>query len=683
MSALNATCENGNDGQASVVATGVGPFTYQWDDPLAQTTDTATNLSYGTYFVSVIDTSGCISIDSISVGFNNAAPLVDLGPDVEICADDYVLSVDTGFSYLWSTLETTAMITASSSGTYFVAVSNVTGCVTTDTIELTLNTPITITSVIDSADCSDPNGSIDVTVLTGGGDYTYNWSNSETTSSISGLASGMYMLTVTDSLGCGLEETFNVGQTGAPIVTLNITDAGCFGTNTGSAEASANGGNAPYSFDWSDGQSGSIISNIAGGVYDVTVTDNSGCVVITPFAVGSDPEIMIDIAATNPSCGDSNGILVATVTMAQGEVSYIWNDLNSTDSSFVDSLFADTYSVTVTDSAGCTASQSINLNDSGAAILILGSTDNSCSDENNGTAFVSAFGAGPFTYQWNDGLAQTNDTAVALASGTYAVSVVDTNGCLSVGNTTVGFFYSLPVVDLGPDVASCTGSEVILTPGGGFASYVWSTGASTPSISITSAQQYDVFVTDVNGCGNSDSINVTLATPPVVNLGPDTIVCSEDGTATFDLDAGAGFSNYTWSTSETTQTINVNTGGTYSVTVSNVPECSGSDEVIVVFDDCTRLDADDNDLRIPQLGLNIYPNPSLGEFVIETSGLPAGEYELTLMSMSGQLLVDQVLTVTNEVISKHNIDLRETDSGIYMIVIKDQSVRLDGRVIIQ
>ena len=319
------------------------------------------------------------------------------------------------------------------------------------------------------------------------------------------------------------------------------------------------------------------------------MTDNNGCEVVTPFSILSANPIIITTNIQAPSCSDSNGSITATVTGNQGPATYLWDDMNGTDSLFVDSLWAGIYTLTVTDSAGCIATEAVTLNDAGSAILITGAVDNNCSNEEAGSAFVIPFGNGPFNFTWNDASAQVNDTAINLGSGTYVVSVVDVNGCTSIGSTTIGSFNIAPVVSLGADITACNGSEVILTPGGQYASYFWTTGATTPSLTATLNQAYDVQVTDFNGCAGSDTALVTFVAPPVVNLGLDTLVCTDDGAASLVLDAGTGFTNYAWSTTETTQSIEITSGGVYSVTVSAVPECVGSDQIIVVFDDCIHV----------------------------------------------------------------------------------------------
>ena len=244
----------------------------------------------------------------------------------------------------------------------------------------------------------------------------------------------------------------------------------------------------------------------------------------------------------------------------------------------------------------------------------------------------------------------------------------------------MGFFYVAPTVDIGADITACNDAEVILTPGGQYASYTWSTTETTASIAVTSSQSYDVFVADINGCSGTDTVLVALVAPPVVSLGTDTVVCAEDAGGSLILDAGT-FNNYAWSTSETTQTIEITSGGVYSVTVSDIPECAGTDEIIVVFDNCVNVSAEEIE-DAANATINVYPNPSRGLFFIEFDGLDVGNYKMQLVNMRGQFVRNEMITIQSGITSRSEVDLRDIESGIYMIVVEGDKIRMDGRVII-
>jgi hypothetical protein len=172
----------------------------------------------------------------------------------------------------------------------------------------------------------------------------------------------------------------------------------------------------------------------------------------------------------------------------------------------------------------------------------------------------------------------TNSISVSTA-GTYALVALDTNGC-SLSDAISVSTASLPVVALGSDVTQCGGS-VTLDAGNAGNNYLWNTTATTQTISANSTGTYSVSVTDaVTGCVGTDAIDVTINPNPTVALGMDVTQC--EGTVT--LDAGNAGANFSWSTTESTQTITVSATGTYSVTVTDaVTACSSTDAIDVTI----------------------------------------------------------------------------------------------------
>jgi hypothetical protein len=227
------------------------------------------------------------------------------------------------------------------------------------------------------------------------------------------------------------------------------------------------------------------------------------------------------------------------------------------------------YKVVVTNSGGASAADSIqlsvappyllNLND---RFLCIGSTI-TLDAGNSGTSYL-----------WNTGA--TTQTINVSSPGTYNVRVTNSLGC-EARDTIVVSLVPAPMVSLGANISACVGTTVTLDAGNAGASYLWSTGDTTQTIQVSTSGFYAVLVTK-NTCTASDTIDVTFNALPVVNLGNDLDICLSD---TVMLDAGNVGSNYLWSTGETTQTIKVNSAGTYSVNVSNGNACVASDEIII------------------------------------------------------------------------------------------------------
>ena len=177
------------------------------------------------------------------------------------------------------------------------------------------------------------------------------------------------------------------------------------------------------------------------------------------------------------------------------------------------------------------------------------------------------------TYLWSN--SATTQSISVSSSGTYSVVVTNAGGCTGTGSVVVTI-NTPPTVNLGPDISQCGGT--VNLNAGNAVSYAWSNSATTSSISVSSSGTYSVVVTDGNGCTGSDVVNVTINTPPTVNLGADVTQCG----GTVLLDAGTG-SGYAWSNSATTQTTTVSSSGTYSVIVTDGNGCTGSDAVNVTI----------------------------------------------------------------------------------------------------
>lgn len=183
--------------------------------------------------------------------------------------------------------------------------------------------------------------------------------------------------------------------------------------------------------------------------------------------------------------------------------------------------------------------------------------------------------SGPYSYSWSPGGQTTASISVSPTITTsYFVAVTGTNNCTSMDTFVVNVIPA-PVVDLGPDTSSCACVQV--SAGNPGSTYYWNNGSTYGTINVCVSGQF--WVTVSNGmCIAYDTINVTINTPPVVNLGPDITI-----TNSVVLNAGNAGSSYLWSTGTITQMITVNTTGTYSVTVTNTNGCSAGDDINVTI----------------------------------------------------------------------------------------------------
>ncbi|MBI5916570.1 MAG: SprB repeat-containing protein, partial [Bacteroidetes bacterium] len=236
------------------------------------------------------------------------------------------------------------------------------------------------------------------------------------------------------------------------MVTISISDGlsafaeqkpvTCFGGSDGAIDLTVSGGQTPFSFVWTaplanveDPQS------VQAGTYSVTVTDANGCTTTASVTVEEGDEIILTVQSSDETClGAANGeASVSNVTGGHPSYTYAWGSpLNQTTSQVTD-LAAGGYSVTVTDTLGCTASASVAI-DAGVSLVVTVSATNAiCFGDNQGSATVqnTTGGSGNYTYQWNDPASSTLVTASNLTVGTYTVTVTDDQGCTGSASATV------------------------------------------------------------------------------------------------------------------------------------------------------------------------------------------------------------------------------------------------------
>ncbi|HRB38249.1 MAG TPA: PKD domain-containing protein, partial [Bacteroidia bacterium] len=243
--------------------------------------------------------------------------------------------------------------------------------------------------------------------------------------------------------------------------------------------------------------------------------------------------------------------------------SYLWSNGNTTPS--ITTNVSGNYTVTVTDANGCVGSSNYNLLAFQNPIPVISGTAAICQNQN------SVLDAGSFaSWQWSTGA--VSQTISVTQSGTYSVTVTNTDGCVASTSFNV-VVNPLPVPIISGTSAFCSGNSSVLTTGGGsFTSYQWNTSATSNAITVTAQGNYVVTVTDANGCTASTNQAVTVWNLPTPVITGNNSICS--GTQT-TLSAG-NYSAYQWSTGATTDSIAVSNGANYIVTVTDVNGCSGT-----------------------------------------------------------------------------------------------------------
>lgn len=612
-------CQNG-----SAIFEADGGSTYQWST--GATSNIITLNTAGKYTVTVTDGNGCSDTTSKRL-IVNALPNVTINGVSQFCQGQSTMLTASGAkSYIWSTADTGRTITTTYAGIYTVTGTDVHGCQSVANKQVSLHE---ITAVLTGNTFFCHNQSTTLSVSSDES-YTYRWGNGSSASSLTVNAAGTYTVTVTNAMGCTLVMSQAVQEN--PLPTPSITGPSSICQGRSNVNLVAEGG---VSYIWSNGSTSAFIPIVATGTYYVTVTDQNGCSASTSKTVIVNPQPIVNITsranicqnetvaiyATTDATGaeyywtttgqstpfinvtptwspsvytvrvtDENGCsntssvtinvqssptvyLTGPTTICQGEVatftamggvSYQWNNGMSTNS--IDVNRAGQYSVTVSNAYGCSASSSAILSVDPIPAITMSDDTTICQ---GGSARLTAYAPG-CTYHWSNN-ANSSSITVNQAGTYYVTATNNSTGCSNVASVTVSV-NSKPTVSIAGVTAFCEGGNTVLTASTDeLNTYTWSTGVSNAPLTVAAAGTYTITVTNVNGCSQTASTNVTMYTKPNPTIsGVEAICPGSSATLTADL-----HQHYNWSTGDTTRSINVAPAGntTYMLTVTDAHGC--------------------------------------------------------------------------------------------------------------
>lgn len=530
---VDVSCNGANDGSATISASGGnGSYTYTWI-PGNLNGATQNNLGPGTYTVDVVDTDGCDGQITVEITEPPAIDLTTTSTDAACGQNDGSATVNAtggagGFTYGWTPGGgTSATFNNIASGNYTVVVTDASGCSETATVTVNSSNGPTLT-LISSSDVScfgEEDGSAEVEAAGGTPGYTYTWNPGALNGAVqNGLAAGNYTVSVEDDDGCVTSIQVDIIEPDEIVLNTSSNPSSCT-VDDGSATVNASGGTGALSYSWTPGgETTATINNVGAGIYSVTVTDAEGCSVSANVNVSSvnGPLVVID-NIINPTCaGELNGSATATVSGGTTPYTYQWNPSGG-NAATASGLGAGTYSVTVTDDAGCTTIEEVTLVDPSPIVATGNVTPADCGD-NNGEIVISASGGtGAYTYTWDPNVSNAAN-ASNLAAGNYTVIVTDANGCSSSETFTVGQSDSIPTFIVPSSGTITQGGSIILNvetdPTSTITSYTWSpseglscTDCPNPTASPTETTTYTVVIITDDGCIGEAQITIVVDEP--------------------------------------------------------------------------------------------------------------------------------------------------------------------------
>lgn len=480
------------------------------------------------------------------------------------------------YHYAWSAgaADTLATVNGLGTGTFTVTVTDAGSCTATSSV--TFAPAGTITLVVDTvpAYCGQSDGKAYITPSGGTPVYTYAWSSGgSTTDSAVGLAANTYQVTVTDANHCSATASATIrAAAGAVISLVSERDVTCYGDTNGNITVAASGGVGPYTYTWSPSVSTTTSGvNLRPGNYTIVVHDANNCTSSLPVTVNQPGAVSVSTTTTQATCGASDGTATATMNGGIGSPSYHWSSGTSPTAAIDNGLPAGAYTVTVTDGNGCTAVGSAGVSNIGAPTVVIASQVNvKCNGGNTGDVVLGVTGGTPpFTYTWSANATTTLDSAAFnLTAGIYSVTVASSNNCIAVVATTITQPQALSASMQSANSACGVNNgwaKVTGFGGTGSYTYTWSVPQTTDSITGLAGGRYYVTVTDSLGCTYADSVVVGTnngPAAPVITAGGPVSFC-QGGSVTLTSSVTTG---NVWSTTATTQSINVTTAGSYTVT---------------------------------------------------------------------------------------------------------------------
>lgn len=444
--------------------------------------------------------------------------------------------------------------------------------------------------------CLNNDGSITTQLTAGTFPYTYSWNILQTTSSISNLSAGTYIVTVVDTNNCVAMDTVTLVL--PPSITSSgiVTNATCLSYCNGSIAVTPGGGQTPYSYQWSGGLPPiSNPNNLCAGTYNVTVTDFNFCTTTNSFTVTEPTGMSINMTPTNTTCfGMCNGAITATVSLGTPPYYYMWP--NGTTTNSVSGICAGIYNVSVTDANGCTLLGNGNIGQPPAIIVTTHVHDVTCTNLSDGWIYLTQqFATPPYSVIWSS-VSQVSDTIKNLVAGNYSVTLTDVNGCTGNSNATV-IEPSPLALSIASTPTSCPFSSdgiISVIPSGGTPQYMFEwvnpSGHVTPVVNNLPVGDYEVLVTDANNCSADISGSIGAGSLFIVNAYGDTVIVNENSTLIGATPNQSGSYSYSWvpefSTSSpfaSSTMVTPATTTTYTVTVvESGSGCLNSDSVVVI-----------------------------------------------------------------------------------------------------
>jgi gliding motility-associated-like protein len=587
-STLEASCDSIADGYTSVIANlGIQPYTYLWSN--GGTGTSIGNVYGGTAYKCIVtDSIGCKDSMSIYVPQHQLTVLLDSLHN-SVCPQNngYISIYGTDgtapYSYLWTTGDTTSIIDSLAPNNYNVTVTDSLGCFKTTTFIVGVDSlPLIGFNYTDNV-CEFDNGTVSAIVTGGTPQYAYLWSTGATTSSIGGLDSGIYIVTVTDSKGC-VNTAFKVIDDTLKLVTNHVSTPTTCGLSNGMGSILAMSGLQPYSYTWSNGGTTSIVNNLASGLNICTTVDMNGCTRFDTIFIASSTALVATSTMANANCDSANGSIYVVPINGSIPFTYLWSD-GQTTSNAVGLASNQFYVVTVTDNANCVFMDTFFIaNDGKPQMTVTSYIEPTCHGDSTGTITLSGFlGVSPYKYSVDGINFATSATLTNITGGLYYFYIKDANSCVNE----IAVFLSQPPKMLFnyniPDSLICytdIADAVTVNTSGGYPPYLYSLNngvfQSNNIFSNLAIGNYTITISDSVKCMRDIEFSINGPEQALqLQFQKTDVPCFQKNTGKLSVLAIGGWEpyNYFWSDSTTNPINDSLSAGVYSVSVIDAKGC--------------------------------------------------------------------------------------------------------------
>ena len=607
------------DSTGKIAATTIGgilPYKFNWSN--GATTSAIANLKAQKYVFTITDANGCVKMDSATLQQNSQIVLSPSSDSVKCfggtngTARVSVTGGQAPYNYRWANNALDSFIKNVSAGIYSVSVTDGSGCSTALNVPVFQPLLLKIDSVVATPKmCYNVNnGQAKVFASGGTKNYVYNWSNGQNSVTATNLSSGKIKVTVTDAYSCTVNDTSFIKSPDSISGYFTATSITCNGSSTGSLKINATGGTGNFNYIWSTNpkQTNSSISKLPTGKYTVTISDANNCVSQRDTSLIEPPKLIAGINNfTNAKCKNSNDGTATVVAKGgspfsapQIEYLYKWSDPLQQETSTVFKLSKGTYTVTVTDSKGCTDVATVFIDEPAVAVTVSATqTRLACFGQNNGEMkAIGSGGTGTYIYLWSN--LQNTQTVTNVSKGRYYILLKDYNGCFANDSIDVATYdsISMKLTATPPTCNSFNDGSVSVTSilggaGGNNLKNFALQWNSTPIQTTATAQKvkgdktYSLRVTDSIGCQNTGYIYLPQPGPITFTTATQSVKCfrGTDGEAQINPQSTINVFTYKWSpqaNNQTTQRATNLVAGSYGVTVTDSTGCKINTTVTVV-----------------------------------------------------------------------------------------------------